>query len=1087
MSGHLPRAPLPEGVAGGRFWIGGGPHPQIVVIRGEEFGKQGMMSQLFATASPYGKSSCRPRKKETGTGRMQNWRGTRRLLVGWIVVCLGLSASSLFGGERSQAFLDGLRDRGFYDVALDYLEAMRNSPTLDKSFQEVLDYETGLTLVQSLPFLSLKEREKRLDEAHRAFRKFMADHPQHQLEASANMHLGNLLIEQGQVKSESARKTDKTPEQKERLLREARAIFQEAKKALTIVDDLLIQQQRRYRNVDNNDAKLVKERDQVRSDILQTRRGLAKTGFYIAGTYEPGSAENKKYLEESAAQFSKYYWKYKRWLGGYVFHIEEARCYKELGNYDKALAILKELTPAQPEDNEGARRIRTTATALALQTYLLPQVKKYQEAWNLYSDWEKKIQRPGEALDQVPMIKYLGGEAALELARSLDKNDRDTARVRKTYLKRARELLTYATRFPGHLRLKAQLKLNDPLLATDRLLVETPKSYEEARDRAKLAWNEMQEADLELKRLDRLRAEALQCFRFALAHAPRDEAVNELNTIRYCLAYLNWVADEYYDAAILGDFLARRYPDRPEGQPGAKIALAAYDKLFNSDSSGENREAERGWMTSMARFIIDRWPNSRVADDAWMVLIRAAVTDRNVGEVKACLEHISVDSPRRGVAELMAGQLLWNAYLEATMLPKKQQPTKAELSGMLSYAKKTLEAGVNRLRKSVDAGGEVSSPLATAVLSLAQICLDMGRGEEAVVWLNDPKIGAHTLTKSKNKVTNRGGFRLETFKAALRAYVAAQQLEMAEETMNALEKTKEASNITQIYIGLGRQIENSLKRIRAEGNQAEAAKVARGFELFLTRIYARPTEETTFNSLHWVAETFMSLGASMDTKGENLSPVAANYYKKAASVYLKIIELCRTDKTFEPSPGLVDGIQIRLAICLRRLGRYKEALDTLVEILKVRNTLIDAQLEAAYTYQAWGKLKPGYFLLAIRGGRKAKKKDGNVAYLVWGWGGIAKKLQYSKPHQDIFHEARYNLALCRMKYAMSKSGQKKVELMRQAEQDIFVVQRLRPEMGGKKWYQQYDALLIKIQRFLGVKANQQGLRAAERKLSSVPK
>ena len=80
--------------------------------------------------------------------------------------------------------------------------------------------------------------------------------------------------------------------------------------------------------------------------------------------------------------------------------------------------------------------------------------------------------------------------------------------------------------------------------------------------------------------------------------------------------------------------------------------------------------------------------------------------------------------------------------------------------------------------------------------------------------------------------------------------------------------------------------------------------------------------------------------------------------------------------------------------------------------------------------------------------------------------------------------ARYNLALCRMKYALGKFDPEKIDVLRQAEQDILVVQRLRPDLGGKKWYDQYDALLRKSQQSLGVNADQQGLKTAERRLSS---
>ena len=97
----------------------------------------------------------------------------------------------------------------------------------------------------------------------------------------------------------------------------------------------------------------------------------------------------------------------------------------------------------------------------------------------------------------------------------------------------------------------------------------------------------------------------------------------------------------------------------------------------------------------------------------------------------------------------------------------------------------------------------------------------------------------------------------------------------------------------------------------------------------------------------------------------------------------------------------------------------------LVEVLKAREISLEAQREAAYTYQAWGDDEPGYYILAIRGGHKVERNDGSVSNLVWGWGAIARKVQYIKKFNDAFHEARYNLALCQLNYAESKSGKQR--------------------------------------------------------------
>ena len=117
-------------------------------------------------------------------------------------------------------------------------------------------------------------------------------------------------------------------------------------------------------------------------------------------------------------------------------------------------------------------------------------------------------------------------------------------------------------------------------------------------------------------------------------------------------------------------------------------------------------------------------------------------------------------------------------------------------------------------------------------------------------------------------------------------------------------------------------------------------------------------------------------------------------------------------------------------------------------MLKARENRLDAQREAAQTYQAWGEVAPANFQRAIRGGRPIRPA-GATENLFWGWGRIARKVQFVAALHDAFDEARYNLALCRLKYALSKSEPERSDLLQQAAQDILNVQRLRPEMGGK--------------------------------------
>ena len=79
---------------------------------------------------------------------------------------------------------------------------------------------------------------------------------------------------------------------------------------------------------------------------------------------------------------------------------------------------------------------------------------------------------------------------------------------------------------------------------------------------------------------------------------------------------------------------------------------------------------------------------------------------------------------------------------------------------------------------------------------------------------------------------------------------------------------------------------------------------------------------------------------------------------------------------------------------------------------------------------------------------------------------ISQRLARNPKHRSLFHEARYNLALCRFKLAMSKSGTEQKAVLEQAKKEIDIVERLYPKMGGDQWKPKYEKLREDIKRFL---------------------
>ncbi len=1015
----------------------------------------------------------------------------RSILALWAAGCW-LSAAHVHAVEETQRFLDALRSAGYYDMALEYLDRMRTSPLADEEFKQTIDYEAGVTLIQAAQEgRSVVGREKQLSEADDLLKRFLQQHAQHPRAAGARTQLANVLMVRGRMKVEQTESATRSDAEKQALFTQARDLFGQAEKTYDELYTALKETYKQFdRVIDPNDTAQLKARDQVRRELLSTRLELARVPYEIAQTYPAGSKERKDRLTEAAKRFSGYYTDYASYAAGLYARMWEGRCYKELGQTDKAFEAFEEVL-AQPDEPPAYRLAKNKTLVLYLETCLEPGVKKYQQALEKYLAWEQTARGDEERSPEGLAIKCLTAEAALERLRTLKTSDPEQAAEHRELLGLSRELLSFVSRAPGEYQQQARVLLVSPeFTGGEEGELPEPTNFEEARDRGRLALDRMSGAeaekqlDLEQGKRDKLeeyerqiaasRREAMKYFRLALRLRTFETPLDDVNVLRYYLAHLYYSEGDYYSAAVLSEFLTRRYPNSQVGKPSAKIALACYAKLFN-DAPAEDRSFEIAGLKRVADFMAQRWPDDPEADEARMTLIQVCILNGALDNALEVLETIPTDSPRRGGAELMTGQALWGEYLKASRLEPDERPSQDVLDDTVAKAQSTLRAGLERMRSAVEAGEPVTYTLAASGLSLAQMHIEAGEPEKALPWLDDPKIGVITLVKAKHPATDRGNFRIQAYKAALRAYVAAQRLDDAEAAMKALEHLVEeggdeeaSKRLTQILISLGYQLQQQLERLRSEQKTEQVKKVSQGFELFLTKISERE-EGNTFNSLNWVAATFAGLAAGFDTGGAELPAEAENYYRKAAATYQRMLKRIQQEPDFAPE-GAADGVTIRLAHCLRRLGQYRDAFQLLLSVLQQRPTMVEAQVEAAYTYGDWGQENPGYYLLAITGSQKYRE--------VWGWGQLARRVGRVPEYRDVFHEARYNLAVCRFKLALTKSDKaQKDAVLGQAARDIEVVYRLYPELGGPEWTRKYDTLLKKIQGLLG--KPQQGLKALE--------
>ena len=248
-----------------------------------------------------------------------------------------------------------------------------------------------------------------------------------------------------------------------------------------------------------------------------------------------------------------------------------------------------------------------------------------------------------------------------------------------------------------------------------------------------------------------------------------------------------------------------------------------------------------------------------------------------------------------------------------------------------------------------------------------------------------------------------------------------------------------------MLVSIAYDLKQQLDELARQGQTQRQDRLIKAFDRFLSRIPERG-DSADFKTLTWVGVTYDSLADGL-TGGGKLVPDADKYYRQAIKAYEQILARAAADPNYIPEDRL-PGIKRNLAVDYRSVGEYDKSTKVLAAILKEKPTLLPLQVEAARTYQARGAAQdPVYFVRAIEGGDKSETAS------IWGWGKLAVQTSRDPKFRDIFHEARYNLTVCRKKFAEAsdKPEVKKVAFQK-AENDIRNTKQFDSTLGGDKWH-----------------------------------
>jgi tetratricopeptide (TPR) repeat protein len=579
--------------------------------------------------------------------------------------------------------------------------------------------------------------------------------------------------------------------------------------------------------------------------------------------------------------------------------------------------------------------------------------------------------------------------------------------------------------------------------------------------------------------MDESKNEARRNFRLALALVDEDTDRDQLNEVRYFLCWLYWEGGEYFQAAVLGDFLARRYPEHPAAAAAAKLALASYEQLQQAASHApaapQDGEFEARKMAEIAQFMTRRWPNTQAAETAFRVLASYAIRTDRINDAKSLLGQVSASS--RPALEGQLGNAMWGRYLELSAQRDKTQLDDARLQKLREDAIEFLKRGFAAARQS----GSTTEVSATSGLYLVQALLGAGEHAEAIRLLEERKVGPLSLVLEESESAARPEYQVEVYKAALRAYVSVTppQIQKAIDMMQRLERTTSASGnvrreqLTSIYVSLAVSLNEQLERLRGEGRDAEAARVRSAFGEFLEHL-SRVGEATDWPTRYWIAHAYFTMGESLQTQraaGSTPTPGAAKkYFTRARDSFHQLLADAQKDPKLPPSPTAALAVKRQLGECYRALGEYQQALDMFSAVLAGQESQLLVQQAAARTYQDWGATSGDTKRLerAIFGGYKLRSTGKNR---IWGWlklALVAERAARAKPsYTDVFFESRLEAARCRYLIGTKTQGPAREQHFATAKQSIRSMLQLYPELGGDRWRGQFERLLKEIQTASG--------------------
>jgi len=965
------------------------------------------------------------------------------LLSAWLL--FALVPLTLQAEEPYLEFAQGLRGRGYYDYELLYLDQIAQRSDLPADLKPSLLFERAVVHREYAKTLRNPEKQyEQIDLAMGYLEQLTRDFPNDPNSAEANLERAQMVMQKAEVQLFQAKSPANTGNKRD-LQQQARELVRTARDVLKIAYEQHDAAYKKYPPHINQqtDPKLYAESTKVFNSKILESFHMAKCTYLEAQSFDANSTEFKQFMNQAATEFESVHTMYRQYMIGLMARAWQGKCYEELGDLGRALGMYDELL-AQPGNESDFRNLKSMVMQFKLVClyargdYQL--VIDHSEAWEKDKDFKDEHRtQNGVAIkwEQARAFEALGDN------RNLPKSEAER------YWKLAQNSAQQVARFPGEFKdpsTSMMQRIQVKLGGKER----KPETFVAASD---LGSNALKNADSAKKELDgaikaqrpeeaaRFRQdwnsslmEAWKYYDIAMGLVNRREDPKVVALARVQFSRVNFFLKRYYDSAVLADHVARTHVDDDAGLgvEAGYLALAAFQQIYVSGrASGDQKADDMRMLINAANLITDRWPQSERANEARALLGDLYARSNRPAEAAEWFSKVPSSDANYPKAQLAAGRAYLMAYASAPTLAPDARPSTEKLAEWKSTAEAYLRNGIEKMSSKLPAEGVMPQELLEGKIALAELLTSLGREAEGLKLLqDDPQSVTKAIVVPDESQRPDGGIQgrkiaIAVNKLLLRTYIGMgpEKLNDARATMTKLEEIvagDASSDLTDLYVGLGKGLKAELERLRTNGETDRFEKLMQAFESFVDDMFKKQ-EGQTLGSLSWLGEQYFALGEISTDRGKT-----ATCYERASAAYDRILKRAQTEPTFATAEQLLN-VKVRLVHSNRMKKDFEAAEQLLTEVLKERGTELRTQVEGASLYQDWGSNgETKKFAIAING--KADVK-------LWGWGGIAKRIQQQKNFSerpeliDSFLDARYNVSLCRFRNAQElKAKEKQKEL-----------------------------------------------------------